>query len=383
MKKLKIILPHILSWGVALFIAIVTNINFVEFDQEQRSAFFQDNMPIWCVYVVFFYLCYLLIIPKTLFKKRYVAFPFTLIILFLGSFFIINREKTDIYKGFLKERIIEVSNDHAISADRAEHRVQSLERRLVEVESHRNSINIFAPHSSHTSYTLFFVFVVALGITMLRKWQEYQRAAEEARQRQMESELSYLKQQINPHFLFNALNSIYSLIISTSPDAGDAVLKLSAILRYMLYETDKTTVSLSKELDMINDYLSLQKLKCTSATKVTFVYNGDVDNRSLPPLILIPFIENAFKYGSDNVHDSFIDISIAIKENTLFFEVQNRIVCPRKESVSSGIGIANIKRRLELIYHDKYLLTTKEHDDIFFVSLQIPINNISYAMFGN
>lgn len=373
MKKLKIVLPHLISWGVALFIAIVANINFVEFDLEQRKAFFHDNAPIWIVYVLFFYLCYLLLIPKILLKKRYVWFGLTVLALYFGSFMVINHRKSAIYASFLRDRIEEVSRDKDMPRDKSERMLRNMVNRLENVEADRYSINIFSPHGSQTAYTLFFVFVVALGISTLSKWQEHKRTEEELRQRQMESELSYLKQQINPHFLFNALNSIYSLVISNSNDAGDAVLKLSAILRYMLYETDKPAVSLKNEIDMILDYLALQKLKSTGATKVSFAYGGEVENKHIPPLVLIPFIENAFKYGSDNVHESFIEISIDVKADQLLFDIKNSVVCAQKKSSDGGIGIANIKRRLEIMYPEKYFLTTKQQDNIYCVSLRIPI----------
>lgn len=374
MKKLKGVLPHIISWGIALFIAVVANINFSEFDLEERKAFFHDNAPIWVVYILFFYICYLVLIPKVLFKKRYVWFGITVLALYLGSFLVINRQKSDIYASFIIHRVEEISNNREIPKDKADHMIRGMVKRLENVRNDRNSINIFSPHGSPTAYTLFFVFMVALGISILRKWQEHRREEEELKQRQMESELSYLKQQINPHFLFNALNSIYSLVISNANDAGDAVLKLSAILRYMLYETDKPTVSLKDETDMIWDYLALQKLKSTGVTKVNFNLSGDVVNKKIPPLVLIPFIENAFKYGSDNVHESFIDISVDVTEDKLYFDIRNSVVCPdKKRSADGGIGIANIRRRLEIMYPDKYFLSTQQQDNIYCVSLQIPL----------
>lgn len=373
MKKLRMVLPHIISWGVALFIAVVANINFMEFDLEERKAFLSDNAPIWIFYVLFFYVCYLLLIPKLLFKKRYVWFAVSIVALYLGSFVLINRQKSHIFEGFILERIAEVSKAPDMPADKVQRITQKMVKRLEEVREGRNSINIFAPHSAHTSYTLFFLVAVSIGISSLRKWQDYKQAAEAARQQQLESELSYLKQQINPHFLFNALNSIYSLVISNANDAGDAVLKLSAILRYMLYETDKPAVSLKNEIDMIEDYLALQKLKSTGVTKVLFHYNGEIEHKQIPPLVLIPFIENAFKYGSDNVHDSFIDISVDVKDDELFFDIRNSVVCAGKKSSDGGIGIVNIKRRLEIMYPGKYFLSTKQQDNIYCVSLQIPL----------
>lgn len=373
MKKLKTVLPHLISWGVVLFIGIVSNINFIEFDVEQRKVFFYDNAPIWATYVFFFYTCYLLLIPKLLFKKRYIWFGIAMIVVYFGSFMVLKYQTSTIYASLLRNKIETVSSDKDISKDRCERIIRKIESRLETVERERYSINIFSRRGIQLAYTLFFVLMVVLSISMLSKWQEHKRVEKELRQRQMESELSYLKQQINPHFLFNALNSIYSLVISNSNDAGDAVLKLSAILRYMLYDTDKPAVSLRNEIDMILDYLALQKLKSTGVTKVSFVSCGDVEHKNIPPLVLIPFIENAFKHGSDNVHESFIDISIDVKDNQLLFDIKNNVVCTQKNSSDGGIGIANIKRRLEIMYPDNYLLTTKQQDNIYCVSLRIPI----------
>jgi LytS/YehU family sensor histidine kinase len=186
--------------------------------------------------------------------------------------------------------------------------------------------------------------------------------------------LNFLKQQVNPHFLFNALNSTNSVTINTSDIASNTILKLSAILRYMLYETENKMVNLSDEIGIIDNYIDLQKLRLPRNVSVNYHVSGDTHNNQIAPLLLIPLIENAFKYGVDNVNDTFIDIIISIFDDTLTLEVKNRIIPKSNEPFSdSGIGIKNIKRRLDLIYPDRYRFETDQKDDIFTVNLEIKL----------
>ncbi|MEG0500490.1 MAG: histidine kinase, partial [Rikenellaceae bacterium] len=188
------------------------------------------------------------------------------------------------------------------------------------------------------------------------------------------AELALYKAQINPHFLFNALNSIYSLVLPHSELASDAVIKLSSILRYMLYEADKKYVSLDKEMEVIRDYLALQKFKFNDVTNVSFRIEGSLAGYSIEPLLLMTFVENAFKYGADNITPSFIAIDVAVIDGYFIMSVRNKIVIAQSKSENSGIGIKNIKRRLDLIYQENYMLDIKKEDgEIFSVKLKLKL----------
>lgn len=197
-------------------------------------------------------------------------------------------------------------------------------------------------------------------------------------QEKLQSEMLHLKSQINPHFLFNMLNSIYSLSRSQSSQAPDTVMKLSKILRYMLYETGKKTVSIEEELKIIDDYIELQQLRFGKRMQVKS--EREIDNYAVQvtPLLLFPLIENAFKHGNGE-GDSLILFNIILAENKLDVKIMNPLVASSvKSNGEEGIGLPNIRRQLELLYRD-YSFTHEEKDNSFFVDLHINLS--SYAGF--
>jgi len=215
-------------------------------------------------------------------------------------------------------------------------------------------------------------------IKLMQKWKELENAKNESQEKHRAAELANLKQQINPHFLFNSLNSIFSLANRQSEETPKAVLTLSEILRYNLYDTEKAFILLEKEIVNIQNYVSLQKLRLTDKTEVMLEFSGDPQKNVIEPLILLTFVENAFKYGSDNYNKSFIGISISIVQNILHFSCKNHVINQSNnhtETESSGIGLENVIRRLELLYPDSHLLETGEDNGIFSVELTINLKN--------
>lgn len=228
--------------------------------------------------------------------------------------------------------------------------------------SHRNLVMI---------YGLLFVIAISLVMYFTERWRNEEQIRSALEKEHVSSELEYLKQQINPHFLFNALNSIYSLTLPYSQPASDSILKLSSILRYMLYSTGNKEVYMKDEIKVIEDYIGLQKLRLTTRTKVTFNCKGDFGALAIEPLLLIPIVENAFKYGVDSSKDSFIDINIDIRDKKFIFETLNTVVTDIR-SKDSGIGLKNIKRRLMLIYPNSHSLTAHaEGEELYRVRLVI------------
>ncbi len=171
-----------------------------------------------------------------------------------------------------------------------------------------------------------------------------------------ETELQFLKTQLNPHFLFNSLNSIYSLVRNRSNDAPEAVITLSELMRYMLYEANQETVPLQKEIEYLKNYVSLQRLRLSNSENVTLIIKGNYDKKKIHPLLLISFIENAFKYGTDFKGNTDIDIKIDVKEDRLNFRVSNIIGPYKVNKHESGIGLSNIKNRLDLLYPNSHTL---------------------------
>lgn len=188
--------------------------------------------------------------------------------------------------------------------------------------------------------------------------------------------MNYLRKQTNPHFLFNALNSIYSLAYKKSDLVPDAIVTLSELMRYMLYETDNKSVLLEKEINYIQNYLELQKLRLNNVENIVINIHGETKNKPIEPLLLISFIENAFKYGTDYKGTAFVKIKIIIDGNNLDFWVENKIENKKKDAENSGIGLTNIKNRLNLIYPNAHQLTIIETESDYKVHLNLQLNQI-------
>ncbi len=189
-----------------------------------------------------------------------------------------------------------------------------------------------------------------------------------------EIELSFLKSQINHHFLFNSLNSIYSLSVQESKETPEAVHSLSFIMRYILDETSKDKSLLSTELEYIHHYLSLQRVRLNEKIKLQYEVNGDVENKFISPMILIPFIENCFKHGISTVQDCVINISILIENNTLILKTENEIIpTSNTNGVVSGIGVPNVIKRLEHDYFGKYQYHQNTIENKYFVELKLEL----------
>jgi LytS/YehU family sensor histidine kinase len=194
----------------------------------------------------------------------------------------------------------------------------------------------------------------------------------ELKNEKLSAEVSYLKAQINPHFLFNTLNSLYALTLQKSDEASKAVLKLSGIMRYVVVESSKSFVSLSKEINYIQDYIELQKLRLDSSVNLKVSFEGDFNNRQIAPLVLIPFIENAFKYGINPDQSSFISIHISCANAELFMEVKNSIVQAQiAEEFKTEQGIDNTLKRLEIVYPKKHHVRVSETETVYHVELKL------------
>jgi LytS/YehU family sensor histidine kinase len=175
------------------------------------------------------------------------------------------------------------------------------------------------------------------------------------KQEKVQAELAFLKTQINPHFLYNTLNYIYSLAYPVSDKLGNAVIKLSELMRYMLHESKDGKVELQKEVEYLQNYIAIYRLRFEDKFFVNFTIQGHVNGQRLATLVLIPFVENALKHGVVDDPDAPVEINLHLQHQDVYFEVSNRINQHQKDQ-TTGIGLANIRRRLELIYPGKYSL---------------------------
>lgn len=199
-------------------------------------------------------------------------------------------------------------------------------------------------------------------------------AAQQLRIEKQQAELGYLKSQTNPHFLFNTLNNIYSLSRDKSDLAPESILRLSKILRFMLYEAGGDFIPAEQELKIINDYIELEKLRYDESLRINFSYDVEDMKQALPPLLLIPLVENAFKHGvSETRSYPFVDIHLSIRNRQLQFVVKNSSE-NENANVKENIGLSNLRRQLELLYKD-YDLSVKQERDAFVAVLKINLSS--------
>jgi len=219
--------------------------------------------------------------------------------------------------------------------------------------------------------TYFFPFVLVFILSLVLRLNNFY---ETVKSEQLKTELSYLKAQINPHFLFNSLNSIYGLALRKSDETPKAVLKLSELMRYAVEDIDQEKIALNHEIKYIENYIELQKLRLSKQTRLDFKVSGDVANWSIATMLLIPFIENAFKYGVSTEVESVITMVFSMSEKGKFvFEIENANFKGQTKSVSTGIGLINTRKRLEHIYPNRHDLKILETPKTYKVILEIQL----------
>ncbi|MEM6893129.1 MAG: histidine kinase [Bacteroidota bacterium] len=239
-------------------------------------------------------------------------------------------------------------------------------------------------HIAYKVLDLIFVVSLVLPVKFIQLQLEQERRTKVLMTQKLETELNYLKHQLQPHFLFNTLNNIYGMIITKDENAGETVLKLSEILSYMLYNSNEKEISLEQELSCLSNYIALEKLRYGDELTVDYTVNGNTEHQKIAPLILISFVENAFKHGpSDGLEKSWIAISVDISKDVFRFRVENslpkqpKIKSEEPARVLSGIGLNNVEKRLQLIYGEQYQLTTTS-TDTYLVELSIKTHELSY-----
>ena len=225
------------------------------------------------------------------------------------------------------------------------------------------------------SFSLFFLFIVAVSTTyrIVTDKIESDRLQKEKENANLQTELSFLRSQISPHFVFNVLNNMVSLARKNSDQLETSLIRLSGLMRYMLYEANADKVLLSKEIEYLKSYIDLQQQRFAGQLEVTCYINCDNDRLFIEPMLLIPFVENAFKHGTGLISQPKIDISLQEQNGILLLEVENNFNNSSGEikDKSSGIGLANVKRRLDLLYGSRHQLLIKCDGDKFLVQLQL------------
>ncbi|ERM83353.1 hypothetical protein P872_16040 [Rhodonellum psychrophilum GCM71 = DSM 17998] len=338
LKKQIPLIIHILGWS--LFGSVIFLISPLSAGVERPNEFWIKQGLMFASLVATFYFNYFYLVPKVLFKNKTSIF---LLLNLIGGLTFVG---------------IFMLYDDWTNMSELMHK------------AFRPDVP-YKPRGRNYSYDFFnfLIFIMAVGISTsvaaVQKWQSDEKVRVEREQQQINSELSYLKAQINPHFFFNTLNNIYSLTNIDVEKAKTAILKLSRMMRYVLYETEKENTLLSKELDFIKDFIELMRLRLSEKVELVLEIPEKFDDAVIAPMLLLPFVENCFKHGISSQKHSKIQIHIQIKEkhvylNTVNFNFKSSENTP--EGAASGIGLANTKRRLELLYKEKHSLDIKDQN---------------------
>lgn len=236
---------------------------------------------------------------------------------------------------------------------------------------------IFFNETLQTSISsVLFVLMVSGFMSVMGELFRTEKKRKELENQRLNAELAFLKSQVNPHFFFNTLNTIYYLARKKSDQTEQVVVKLSEIMRYMIYESNATVVDLQKEISYLGDYIDLQKLRLSKKIDVRFEVTGNAENLFIAPMMLIPFVENSFKHGISYAEESFINIEIAIHDSILEFRTRNKTFV-KKDDIEepNGVGLQNVKKRLAMIYPGRHSLSIETENKEFAVKLIIQLKD--------
>lgn len=364
-KRMFVVLLHLIFWVAFFSLPMLFRPNFGKFSHN-NDFLFRMPLPILVnniFLIIAFYVNLFVLMPALFNKKKWAWYVFATTAFLIASFFIHSLAKEiDMFIGK------EVVRDFAREYPREFHDGM--------MRQHRTPPRGFEFRQFSFVYTFIMVWAVSMVYHLIFQLQESRRHADKVKSSALQSELSFLKAQINPHFLFNTLNNIYSLSLKKSDSTPIAIMKLSNLMRQLTNDTGVDYVNFAEEEKFIADYIELQKLRLTDKTKVIFEVSGNFNYLKIAPRLLIPFIDNAFKYGVSNRTESEIIIRILFEINTMKVLIINDIFNPGADSLetSSGIGLENVKRRLNLLYHNKFILDISNKDDKHIVNLEIDLS---------
>ncbi|MEJ7691369.1 histidine kinase [Daejeonella sp.] len=339
MNSFRQILLHIFVWVSLLLMFMFMHTNGGNITRTTIIIFVYFGI----VNISIFYINYLFILPTFLDRKKYLWCG--LAILFVVIFF-----------AFIKCGLAYYFYDIIIT------RVSG-KRKWV--------LNFWEYFLSATLVSCFFIFLSTI-LKFIIDWFRNEKIKSNLENEKLISELAFLKSQINPHFLFNSLNNIYSLAYQKSDKTPEAVLKLSEIMRYMLYESNENLVKLDDEIRYVENYIELQRLRFKDTVYIKFEIDGDTHDKKITPLVLISFVENAFKHGIATDKDNPLTIVLNVTSNKLFFQVINKKSNLNKDE-TGGIGLQNVKRRLDLLYKGEYRLHIEDNEAVYNCELYLDL----------
>ncbi|WP_165372144.1 sensor histidine kinase [Emticicia agri] len=367
MKNFSLI-AHLVGW---LIVFSLTSL----FLSENRSAseiFLRPNFWVFfLIYISLFYLNTGWLIPKLFFTKKYL-FYFGIILCLLMGIAIVKPFDRLVFERNRPSQVDKPTPSFCEPPPPGERPQDFKELRREpprdferEPRQERNQIDVI-------SIFLFgLIWALGMALKISERWRDSEQRAVRAEADKANAELSFLKAQINPHFLFNTLNNIYSLAVTNNKNTAVSIMKLSQIMRYVTDEVSEDFVPLQSEIECISNYIDLQKLRLSKKTEVIFEVSGNTDTKQISPLILMTFVENAFKHGISNHENAVIEIRIEVVANTIRFVCKNTLFATSRKIERTGIGLTNTRQRLTHLYKNRHSLVINEDSDFYFVELII------------
>lgn len=330
-------LYHILFWGVyiiagALFLPVANN----------TGVSILKQLPIFALHAVVVYINFQLLIPRFLLVRNYVSYVLSVVLLVFSVTFPI---------AIIIHTIIE------------NHEFQSM---------------VWSPIFLYLlALSVLFSVILTMLLKFLKQWYEDQQVSRELTRVQLETELKFLKAQINPHFLFNSLNNLYALTLKKSDLAPEVVLRLSDILRYVLYDTNLGSVDIQKELSHLRDFIELERIRLGDRVKISVDLVEPPIDMNIEPMLYLTLLENAFKHGSNGLNDdAWVAISGYPTRDGYSLKIENSVNNKNKpRSEFGGIGLENLKKRLKLTYGDKFNLKINQTEEVYSALLEIQLIN--------
>lgn len=349
--NLKRIIEHLIFWLIAMVLLTI----YFGADKPNYFIAFRNNLFYLPVHMLYFYSLAYIVIPKYLYRQKYTLFFAALLV----SVIIAGLLTRIIDILFVEPYLLEIQKQYGISF-----KWEKMEGGFIE--------KILQPYRFVNAVKGSNLIVwIALSIKFFKMWVERRQAA-------LEAELNFLKGQIHPHFLFNTLNNLYSLTIQSSPESPFIVMGLSDILRYMLYECDTDSIRLKREIEIIESYIALEKIRYKDRLELSLSVTGDIKNINIAPLVMLPLVENAFKHGtSEMIGEAWINIDLQVRSNILKLKISNSKPDVLPDDIASHkgkIGLSNLKKRLEILYPGAHELKLFDEQDMFVAILAIQLD---------
>jgi len=346
-KKLPVFL-HIAAWSILILLPMY----FVTIEVGRDRFFVQMVMVRTFIYVTIFYLNFFWLIPRLFFKNKKWQY-YTSIVTIIIAFYFVN-----------------MSINHIVFFRDEKNNKETIEKTIKEFKIPKQAwkFDIYS-----YMFTCILISGFSLGLRMTGRWQENEEKRKEMEKEMLGSELAFLKSQVSPHFFFNTLNNIYSLTEINTKEAQNAILQLSKLMRYLLYESEKGDTKLSSEIAFMKNYIELMKLRLNDKVVLSFSFPDNYKDINFPPLLFISFIENAFKHGISYREASFITIELIVNESNIHFISKNSLGRKVENGDESGIGLDNIKKRLALLFPEKHKLSIVQTDKSFEVDLVVEV----------